>query len=106
MIKVRLLALPVLILLATLTMSLGVACGSDDGDSLVFVGEIINIDSSSATALTGLQVVNSRGISHWFEARGFVGMTLSQLRSVPPGSEITIEYFEEDGQLIISAITD
>jgi hypothetical protein len=93
-------------LIAALSISLVVACGSGDGDGSV-VGQVTNVVSSSVTALAELELVDADGVVWQFEARGFVGQTPSHLEEhAAMGQSIRVEYFEEDGQLIISAITD
>ena len=93
-------------LIAALSISLVVACGSGDGDRSV-VGQVTNVVSSSVTALAELELVDADGVVWQFEARGFVGQTPSHLQEhAARGQSIRVEYFEEDGQLIISAITD
>jgi hypothetical protein len=93
-------------LIAALSISLVVACGSGDGDRSV-VGQVTNVVSSSVTALAELELVDADGVVWQFEARGFVGQTPSHLEEhAAMGQSIRVEYFEEDGQLIISAITD
>ena len=95
-----------LALIAALSISLTVACGSDDGDRSV-VGQVTNVVSSSVTALTELELIDAEGVSWQFEARGFVGQTPSHIQEhAAMGQSIRGEYFEEDGKLIISAITD
>jgi len=93
-------------LIAALSISLVVACGSGDGDRSV-VGQVTNVVSSSVTALAELELVDADGVVWQFEARGFVGQTPSHLEEhAAMGQSIRVEYFVEDGQLIISAITD
>ena len=93
-------------LIAALSISLVVACGSGDGDRSV-VGQVTNVVSSSVTVLAELELVDADGVVWQFEARGFVGQTPSHLEEhAAMGQSIRVEYFEEDGQLIISAITD
>ena len=93
-------------LIAALSISLVVACGSGDGDRSV-VGQVTNVVSSSVTALAELELVDADGVVWQFEARGFVGQTPSHLEEhAAMGQSIRVEYFEEDGQLIISAIRD
>ena len=102
----RRLAQPLVTLIAGLSISLMVACGSGDGDRSV-VGQVTNVVSSSVTALAELELVDAEGVTWQFEARGFVGQTPSHLQEhAAMGQSIQVEYFEEDGQLIISAVTD
>ena len=71
------------------------------------VGQVTNVVSSSVTALAELELVDDDGVVWQFEARGFVGQTPSHLEEhAAMGQSIRVEYFVEDGQLIISAITD
>jgi len=103
----RRIAVPVLLLLATLLASLTIACGSDDPDQMVVTGLVTNVVSSSVTALSELELTDADGVAWQFKARGFVGMTPSHLTEHgATGSEINVEYFEENGQLVISSITD
>lgn len=71
------------------------------------VGQVTNVVSSSVTALAELELVDADGVIWQFEARGFVGQTPSHIQEhAAMGQSIRVEYFEEDGLLIISAITD
>jgi len=95
-----------LALIAGLSVLLIVACGSGDGDRSV-VGRVTDVVSSSVTALAELELVDADGVIWQFKARGFVGQTPSHLQEhAAMGQTIRVEYFEENGQLIISAITD
>jgi len=95
-----------LTLIAVLSISLFVACGSGDGDRSV-VGQVTNVVSSSVTALAELELVDAEGVIWQFEARGFVGQTPSHIQEhAAMGQSIRVEYFEEDGKLIISSVTD
>ena len=106
MIADRRLARPVLALIAGLSVLLIVACGSGDGDRSV-VGRVTDVVSSSVTALAELELVDADGVIWQFKTRGFVGQTPSHLQEhAAMGQTIRVEYFEENGQLIISAITD
>lgn len=106
MIENRRFTRPVLILIAALSILLIAACGSGDGDRSV-VGQVTNVVSSSVTALAELELVDSEGVTWQFKARGFVGQTPSHIQEhAAMGQSIRVEYFEENGQLIISAITD
>jgi hypothetical protein len=102
----RRLAQSVLTLVAVLSISLLASCGSSERYKFV-VGQVTNVVPSSVTALAELELVDADGVVWQFEARGFVGQTPSHLQEhAARGQSIRVEYFEEDGQLIISAITD
>ena len=103
----RRIALSVLLLMATLFASLTIACGSGDSDRLVVTGLVTNVVSTSVTALSELELTDADGVVWQFKAHGFVGMTPSHLTEHgATGSEISVEYFEENGELIVSGITD
>jgi len=100
-------ALPVLILFAVLSMSSTTACGPDDGGQAVVVGRVTEVVSASVTALADLEVIDGEGTLWRFEAHGFVGMTPSHLEEHRVlGTDVRVEYFEEDGRLVIIEITD
>jgi len=102
----RRLAQPALTFVAVLSISLLAACGSGDGYRFV-VGQVTNVVPSSVTVLAELELVDADGVVWQFEARGFVGQTPSHLQEhAAMGQSLRVEYFEEDGHLIISAITD
>lgn len=102
----RRLAQPVLTLVAVLSISLLAGCGSGDGYRFV-VGQVTNVVPSSVTALAELELVDADGVVWQFKALGFVGQTPSHLEEhAATGQSIRVEYFEADGHMIISAITD
>jgi hypothetical protein len=95
-----------LTVVAVLSISLLAACRSGDGYWFV-VGQVTNVVPSSITTLAELELVDADGVIWQFEARGFVGQTPSHLQEhATMGQSIRVEYFEENGYLIISAITD
>jgi hypothetical protein len=94
-------------LFAVLSISSTTACGSDDGGQSVVIGQVTDVVSSSVTALAELEVIDANGALWRFEAHGFVGMTPSHLEEHGVlGTDVRVEYFEEDGRLVISEITD
>jgi hypothetical protein len=102
----RRLAQPIFTLVAVLSISLSAACGSGDGYRFV-VGQVTNVVPSSVTALAELELVDADGVVWQFKALGFVGQTPSHLEEhAATGQSIRVEYFEADGHMIISAITD
>ena len=102
----RRLAQPVFTLVAVLSISLSAACGSGDGYRFVG-GHVTNVVPSSVTALAELELVDADGVVWQFNALGIVGQTPSHLEEhAATGQSIRVEYFEADGHMIISAITD
>ena len=83
------------------------ACGDGDGNALTLTGQVVTVVPASLTGLAGLEVVDGDGVLWRFEARGFVGFTPSHLEEhASMGWPVTVEYFEENGRLVISLITD
>ncbi len=103
----RRVATSVLLLLAVLTVSVSVACGSSDDSRSVVIGQVTNVVASSVTALSELEIVDEYGATWMFEAHGFVGFTPSHLEEhATTGAPVRVEYFEENGTLIVIEASD
>ena len=104
---IRTTAVPVLILFATLLITVGAACGSGDGDRLEVTGQVTRVVGSSVTALSELDIVDDDGVTWKFEARGFVGFTPSHVEEhAATGASVRVQYFEKDGKLIVIEASD
>ena len=107
MIAIRRLGSPVLMVIAGLLMAFGVACGNGDGGALTLTGQVVTVVPASVTGLAELEVIDDDGMLWRFEASGFVGLTSSHLEEHRAlGQPVTVEYFEEDGRLVIRLMTD
>ncbi len=104
---IRRTALPALAVMSALILTLGVACGDRAIGVLTLTGQVVTVVSASLTGLAELEVIDDDGVLWRFEALGFVGLTPSHLEEHGAlGQPVTVEYFEEDGRLVISRITD
>lgn len=93
--------------MAALILTLAVACGNGDGGVRTLTGQVVTVVPSSLTGLAELEVIDDDGVLWRFEARGFVGLTPSHLEEhAALGDLVIVEYFDEDGRLVISRITD
>jgi len=98
-----------------LSMALAVGC-ADDSDSTgaagggqTLRGRIVDVDARSLLEIESLTIRDDSGESYTVEARGLpLGeFTPSHLREhMVSGAVVEVTYHDEDGRLVLDAITD
>ena len=83
------------------------ACGPSQEPTKEVRGVILEVQATSLTDLGSLVVRDQSGATWSFEGRGYRGVSPSHLREhMVQGLAVTVRYHEEQGSLVIDAITD